>query len=103
MGQLEAYRAIMAFLDSLGPVHVDAVGVGVFLKSDRKLAEIRPMARALSVNILLSRPIHHPRVARTMRASADRTSSSIRLQGPDDVDDELKEWLSAAYDEATDG
>jgi hypothetical protein len=101
-GQFEAYEAIMAHLDTLGPVHVDAVGVGVFLKSDRKLAELRPMARALSVDLLLSQPLAGPRIARTMRASADRTVSCVRVQGGDDVDEELKGWLTRAYREATD-
>jgi hypothetical protein len=32
--------AILAHLVSLGPVHEDAVSVGVFLKRDRKLAEV---------------------------------------------------------------
>jgi hypothetical protein len=33
------YDAILAHLESLGPVYEDAVGVGVFLKRERKLAE----------------------------------------------------------------
>lgn len=99
---VDAFWVILSTLERLGPVHVDAVGVGVFLKSDRKLAEIRPMARGLAVCLLLSHTIPSPRVTRTMRASADRTASVIRIQGPSDVDDELRGWLTEAYDEATD-
>ena len=44
--QLRAvYDAIFAYVRGLGPVHEDAVGVGVFLKRDRKLAEVRPRSR----------------------------------------------------------
>jgi Domain of unknown function (DUF5655) len=99
---VDAFNAILAHLSKLGPVHVDAVGVGVFLKSDRKLAEIRPMARGLAVWLMLSRSIPSPRITRTLRASVDRTASVIRIQGPSDVDDELRGWLTEAYDEATD-
>jgi hypothetical protein len=99
--QRAAYEAIMAHLATLGPVHVDAVGVGVFLKSDRKFAEIRPMARALSINVLATHAADHPTVVRSQRISSDRVWSVIRLHGPDDVDDALLACLALAYDEAT--
>jgi hypothetical protein len=60
------------------------------------------MARALSVELILSYAIDHPRVSRTLRLSADRSVTVIRVQGPDDVDDELRGWLTRAYDEAAD-
>ena len=44
--------AVIAHVESLGPVHVDAVGVGVFLKHQSKFAELRPMARALSLALV---------------------------------------------------
>ena len=100
--QVEAYRRIMAHLAALGPVHEDSVQVGVFLKSDRKFAELRPMARALSVNLMMSRPISDARVARTMRITADRHLSVVRVTDPDQVDEVLCGWLTEAYDEATD-
>jgi len=99
--QRAAYDAIIAHVESLGPVHVDAVGVGVFLYADRKFAEIRPMARALSVYIFAPNAVAHPRLARSSRIGADRIWSVLRLHGPDDVDDDLLAAISAAYDEAT--
>ena len=38
----EIYNAVIGHLSSLGPVHEDAVNVGIFLKSDRKIASFRP-------------------------------------------------------------
>jgi hypothetical protein len=35
-------------LGRLGPVHEDAVNVGIFLKNDRKIAEFRPRVRSSS-------------------------------------------------------
>ena len=43
--QLPAYEAIVAFLETLGPVHADVVSVGVFLKTSRTVAEVRPRNR----------------------------------------------------------
>jgi hypothetical protein len=57
---------IVAHLENLGPIHEDAVSVGVFLKSDRKLAEIRPRSRDVSLALYLPRPVHDSRIARVI-------------------------------------
>jgi hypothetical protein len=100
--QRATYEAVLAHLRTLGPVHVDAVAVGVFLKSDRKFAEVRPMARALSLDMIASHTIAHPRVVRSQRIGSERVWNVIRLRGPEDVDDALRAALTMAYDEATD-
>src|SRR5439155_8592160 len=41
--QREIFEVLMEYLDTLGPVHLDAVRVGVFLKRERTFAEVRPM------------------------------------------------------------
>jgi hypothetical protein len=56
-----SYDEILAHLDSLGTVHEDAVSVGVFLKRDRKLAEVRPRSRDVSLALYLPRPDPDPR------------------------------------------
>jgi hypothetical protein len=95
--QREIYDALIAHLTTLGPVHVDAVHVGVFLKSDRKLAEVRPKARSLSLLLLLPRTIREARITRTIRVAGDRTVHVVELRGIDDVDQQLCEWLTEAY------
>jgi hypothetical protein len=99
--QREIYNAIVGYLQTLGPVHIDAVKVGVFLKNETKLAEVRPMARALSLSVVLPYPLDHHRVSRRMKVSADRIAHNVKLSTVSDVDDELKEWLAQAYDAAS--
>lgn len=99
--QRAIYEAVLAHLATLGPVHADAVQVGVFLKTERKLAELRPRARSLALLLALPRTMAHPRISRTMRASGDSTVHLIPLTSVDDVDDELRDWLTEAYDAAT--
>jgi uncharacterized protein DUF5655 len=98
--QRSIYDALTAHLSMLGPVHADAVRVGVFLKRERTLAEVRPMARSLSVNIVLPRMVDDPRVVRTIRVTGDRTVHVLRLHRVDDVDDQVRDWLTEAYDAA---
>jgi hypothetical protein len=97
----QTYDALIKALRSLGPVHEDAVRVGVFLKSDHKLAEVRPKARSLQLAVLLPRKINSPRVSRVLSAHGGMTVHVVNLTAPDQVDDELSRWLAEAYHAAT--
>ncbi|WP_432978637.1 DUF5655 domain-containing protein [Dactylosporangium sp. CA-233914] len=94
--QREAYDTIVAFLRRLGPVHEDAVKVGVFLKHERKFAEIRPMARGLSVELYLPRRIDDPRIARHLPIGGGRVVNIVRITAAEQVDGRLKQWLEEA-------
>lgn len=94
------YDALLARLAGCGPVHEDAVKVGVFLLNERKFAEVRPMARSVKVYFFLPRRLDHPRLAGQLRVSADRVMHTVKLTSPADVDDELAGWLAEAYDTA---
>ncbi|HEX6759569.1 MAG TPA: DUF5655 domain-containing protein [Propionibacteriaceae bacterium] len=94
----EIYRAVIDHLSSLGPVHEDAVNVGIFLKSDRKIAEFRPRVRSVLLSLYLPYELDDARIARVLPAAADRLVHMINLTSADQVDDQLCEWLTEAYD-----
>ena len=98
----EIYVAIINHLRALGPVHEDAVNVGIFLKSDRKVAEFRPRVRSILLSLYLPYQLSDPRIDRTQPAAADRIVHMIKLTAPAQVDDQLREWLTEAYDFNTD-
>ncbi|GIJ48578.1 hypothetical protein Val02_54640 [Virgisporangium aliadipatigenens] len=91
------YDAIIGFVRTLGPVHEDAVSVGVFLKASRSFAEVRPVARSVNLWIVLGRPLSGARIGRAERASAGRHAHLVKLTSVDQVDDELRGWLEEAY------
>ena len=91
------YNAIMAHLLDLGPVHEDAVGVGVFLKRDHKLAEVRPRSRDVSLALYLPRRVNHPRISRVLGNSASRVVHLLLLREADDVDEQVRDWLTEAF------
>jgi Domain of unknown function (DUF5655) len=97
----EIYAAVIEHLSSLGLVHEDAVNVGIFLKSDRKFAEFRPRVRSVQLALYLPYELSDVRVARTLPA-ADRVIHLIKLSSAAQVDDQLREWLTEAYDFNTD-
>jgi hypothetical protein len=79
--QRGVYDAILAHVRSLGPVHEDTVGVGVFLKRDRKLAEVRPRSRDVWLALYLPRTVHDPRIG-WQAISRTRPFPSARAAGP---------------------
>jgi hypothetical protein len=96
----EIYQALVDYVETLGPVHLDVVRVGVFLKRDRSFAEIRPKVRSLSLSFVLPRRIEHPRIARSIGVSGGKTWYVVKLTELAQVDDQLLDWLTESYDAA---
>lgn len=91
------FEAVMAHLDTIGPVHVEPVSVGIFLKRAQGFAELRPMTRWVALSFGSPHPVDSPRITRRMQASGGRTWCVVRLRGPEDVDAEVHDWLTEAY------
>ncbi|MEQ7126795.1 DUF5655 domain-containing protein [Actinopolymorpha sp. B11F2] len=91
------FEAVRHHVESLGPVHVEPVSVGIFLKRTRTFAELRPMTRWIALSFTLSHTVDHPRISRTIRGTGSRTFHVVRLHQPEDVDDDVRGWLTEAY------
>ncbi|SFW84104.1 DUF5655 domain-containing protein [Amycolatopsis australiensis] len=96
--QREVYDAVIGHLRTLGDVHEDAVKVGVFLKRDRKLAELRPRSRDVLVYLWLPHPVETARIAPAGWTSGPRVGHRLSLRSVSDVDEEVREWLTIAFD-----
>jgi hypothetical protein len=90
----EVYDQLLARLRLSGPVHEDAVTVGVFLKAERKIAEVRPMVRAVKVFVMLPRPVEGARQSSASSWYLARSFTSA------EVPEEFLELLDEAYDAA---
>ena len=98
----DVYAAVVEVLRAAGPVHEDAVEVGIFLKSDRTVAQFRPQVRSVQLWIFLPDQRDHERVSRIVATGADRYVHLVKLTDPFDVDDQLRAWLTESYDANTD-
>lgn len=88
------YDTILARLQASGPVHEDAVTVGVFLKAERKIAEVRPMTRIVKLHLMLPRPVEG---AQQVSAGSWWLQQSFTS---DDVPERVLMLLDEAYDAA---
>ena len=91
------YDAVMAHLRDVGPVHAEAVAVGILVKRVRTFAELRPKRGRVSLSVLLSRRADGPRIARILPPLANRFAHFIDLYGEDDIDAEVRDLLTEAY------
>ena len=56
----------------------------------------------MSLSLYLPYELRDARIARVLPAGADRVVHMINLISVDQVDDQLREWLTEAYDFNTD-
>ena len=88
---------MLAHLESIGPVHVEPVSVGIFFKQPRKFAQLRPMQKWVALSFSLPRRVDHRLMTRKPLAHGARYYHVINLRGPDDLDDDIRSWLTEAY------
>ena len=90
------FEAVAGHLESLGPIHVEPVSVGIFIKRSRTFVELRPKVKweALSFSLPRVEPSH--RISRRMK-SGSTTYHVVNLYGPDEVDDQVRDWLTESY------
>jgi Domain of unknown function (DUF5655) len=94
----QIHERIAEHLDALGDVRVEAVAVGIFYKRRRNLAELRGRADHLGLSMVLPAGRDHERFTRRSPMSGGRTSYLVPLRHPDDVDDQVRDWLTEAWD-----
>ena len=91
------FEAVLAHLERLGPIEVEPVSVGIFLKSSGGFVELRPMTKWVALSFPMSRRIDHLRIARKPVRSGRRWHHVVNLSGPEDVDDQVRDWLTESY------
>jgi hypothetical protein len=91
------FDVVVAHLESLGPLHVEPVSVGIFFKSTRTFAQLRPLTRWSALSVSLPRVVEHPRIGRKVQRWAGRYYHVFNLRQPADFDDRIRGWLTESY------
>ena len=94
------FDAVMSHVKTLGDVHVEPVSVGIFLKSPRKFAELRPMQRWVSLSFSLNRRASHRAIVRKVIPYGGRCFHVANVATPADFDDDLRALITEAYEES---
>src|SRR3954452_7981740 len=91
------FDAVMAHVSKLGPVHADAVQVGIFLKNPRKFAELRPMTKWVAISFSLSRRATHRTITRKVNEYNGRYWHVCNVSDVSQIDEDLLSLLTEAY------
>jgi hypothetical protein len=92
------FEAVDAFLSTLGPVHVEPVGVGIFLKKRGSFVELRPKSTWVAMAFPMPRRVRHPRIVRKPIEAGMAFWHYANLRDAEDLDDALKDLLTESYD-----
>jgi hypothetical protein len=91
------YDAVMRHLESVGPVHVEPVSVGIFLKRAQTFAQLRPKDRWVTLYFVVPRKVEHERITRKAIQSGRQYWHAANLRTPDELDERLRDFLTEAY------
>lgn len=91
------FDAVYQFLSTLGPVHVEPVSVGIFIKKNGSFVELRPKTRWVALSFSLPRRIDSAKIARKPIDTGSRVFHVVNLRTPADLDGDVKAWLAESY------
>ncbi len=91
------YRAIVLAAKQLGPVHEDPKNTSIHLVRKTAFGGVAVQKAALVLTLKAANDIRSKRVRRRERVSKNRWHLEIRLERPEEVDAEVREWLQEAY------
>ncbi len=91
------FDAVMARLAPVGPIHVEPVSVGIFLKRSRTFAELRPKQRWVALSFSLRRRVEHPLITRKVELYHGRYFHVVNLRRAEDLDERIVGWLTESY------
>jgi hypothetical protein len=94
----EIYTALIDRCRQLGDVHEDPKKTSIHLNRKSAFAGVATRSNAIILTLKSASDIENPRIIKRQHASANRWYLEVRLSAPDDVDQELFEWLRNSYE-----
>jgi len=85
-------------LDAVGPYSVEEKKTSIHITNGRAaFLGLHPRKQGLRLNIVLTKALEGPRVAKSERVSANRYHNEVDVREPSEIDAELLAWIGEAY------
>ena len=91
------FEAVMRHLETVGPVHVEPLSVGIYLKRAQTFVTLTPKNHWVALGFSLPRKVEHERITRKVVEEHGRYWHVANLRTPADLDDRLRDLLTEAY------
>ncbi|HEY6247272.1 MAG TPA: DUF5655 domain-containing protein [Pyrinomonadaceae bacterium] len=92
------YDAIVKAAEQFGPVKQEAKKTSIHLVRKTAFAGVATRQSALILTVKSKSDSSSARVIRREQVSANRWHLEVRIDAPQQVDADLKQWLKAAYE-----
>lgn len=91
------FDGVLDIVSSFGPVHVEPVSVGIFIKKSGSFIELRPMTKWVAMSFPLGRTVQHPQISRKPIVAGSRIYHVVNLHTPADLNPTVEAWLAESY------
>ena len=91
------FDALVAAAQQNGPVTVNATKSRITLQAEMRFAAVEPRRARLKAHVVLGRRRESPRFTKVEHLPPAYYVHHFELARPEDVDDEVREWLKEAY------
>jgi hypothetical protein len=78
-------------------VHIDGLKTVIVLAARTTFCYVVVQRDRLSIGVFLDRALVSPRVTKVDHVSSGKVASVVEVREPDEIDGELRSWLSEAY------
>lgn len=92
----EAVRSVLAGQDP--DIWFEPVSVGIFFKRRTSFVQLRTMTKWVAVCFNLDRQLTSGRLSRKVIEHSGRYYHVVNVKEPDQIDDELSEWLVESWE-----
>jgi hypothetical protein len=90
------YHLLVDAAGNLGEMEIVPMKSSILFRLTTAFASVTVRRKWLDINFAVEGERSSSRIRRTERISARRFAHSVRIEDPDDIDDELVEWLAEA-------
>jgi hypothetical protein len=94
----ELYQKLLSELKKFGEVIVEEKKTSIHLKNRAGFAGVHPRKNYFILNIVSSTAINSSRITKREQVSKSRFHNELRIEKPEDIDDEVLLWLKEAYE-----
>lgn len=91
------YDAVIARIGDLEGLIIDPLNIGILLKNGAMFAELRPKTKWTALGFSLGRRLESGRLSRKVSSFGKKHFHVINMTDPNEIDDEIVEWLLEAY------
>ena len=93
-----ACNKLLAIVQGFGPVQISPTKNAIIVASKSSFLALKPKKKILDIEFLLAREMNEFPVHKTFRVSKQRVAHFVRIDKPEQIDEQLIAWLKEAFD-----